>query len=76
MDVKNGGTIEISPTLKLSKCLYVPDLSHKLLSDIMTGAIIGHGTERQGLYYVDEVAKNGIVMLSHGMMEREAWLWP
>ncbi|GKA90707.1 hypothetical protein Tco_0851192 [Tanacetum coccineum] len=26
MNVKNGGTIEISPTLKLSKCLYVPDL--------------------------------------------------
>ncbi|KAK1419961.1 hypothetical protein QVD17_29426 [Tagetes erecta] len=30
--VKGGGTIEISPTLKLSNCLYVPSLSHKLLS--------------------------------------------
>ncbi|XP_076908792.1 uncharacterized protein LOC143565815 [Bidens hawaiensis] len=75
MNVKNGGTIEISPTLKLSNCLYVPSLSHKLLSDIRTGAIIGRGTERQGLYYVDEVTQSGTVMLSHGTVEREAWLW-
>ncbi|KAJ0435342.1 putative transcription factor Hap3/NF-YB family [Helianthus annuus] len=32
MDVKREGTIEISPTLKLPNCLYVPSLSHKLLS--------------------------------------------
>ncbi|KAM0019206.1 putative RNA-directed DNA polymerase [Helianthus debilis subsp. tardiflorus] len=32
MQVKGGGTIEISPTMKLSNCLYVPSLSHKLLS--------------------------------------------
>jgi len=30
--VKGAGSIEISPTLKLSNCLYVPFLSHKLLS--------------------------------------------
>ncbi|XP_022032681.1 uncharacterized protein LOC110933783 [Helianthus annuus] len=97
MNVKYGGTIEISPMLKLSNCLYVPSLSHKLLSishvtkelncsvlmqptfcilqDIRTGAIIGRGTERQGLYYVDEVTQNGAVLLSHGTAEREAWLW-
>nr|GEY94028.1 ribonuclease H-like domain-containing protein [Tanacetum cinerariifolium] len=65
INVENGGTIEISSTLKLSNCLY----------DIRTGAIIGRGTERQGLYYVDEVAQNGTVLLSHGTKEREAWLW-
>nr|GEU35840.1 putative ribonuclease H-like domain-containing protein [Tanacetum cinerariifolium] len=97
MIVKNGGTIEISPTLKLSNCLNVHALSHKLLSishvtkelnclvlmqptfcilqGIRTGAIIGHGTEIKGLYYVDEVTQNGAVMLSHGTAEREAWLW-
>ncbi|KAJ0940703.1 putative transcription factor interactor and regulator CCHC(Zn) family [Helianthus annuus] len=95
--VKRGGTIEISPTLKLSNCLYVPSLSHKLLSishvtkelnctvlmhptfcilqDIRTGAIIGHGTERRGLYYVEEVTQHGNVMLAHGTTDREAWLW-
>ncbi|KAF5781204.1 putative RNA-directed DNA polymerase [Helianthus annuus] len=97
MSVKNGGTIEISPTLKISNCLYVPSFSHKLLSishvtkelncsvlmqptfcilqDIRTGAIIGRGTERGGLYYVDEVTQSGTVLLSHGTVEREAWLW-
>ncbi|XP_076888069.1 uncharacterized protein LOC143538382 [Bidens hawaiensis] len=97
MSFQSGGTIEILPTLKLSNCLYVPALSHKLLSishvtkelncsvlmqptfcilqDIRTGTIIGRGTERQGLYYVDEVTQSGTVMLSHGTAEREAWLW-
>ncbi|GKD38224.1 hypothetical protein Tco_1258431 [Tanacetum coccineum] len=60
--VKNGGTIEISPTLKLSNCLY----------DIRMGAIIGRGTEIKGLYYMDEVTQNGAVMLSYGTAEREA----
>ncbi|KAJ0444834.1 putative RNA-directed DNA polymerase [Helianthus annuus] len=95
--VEGGGTIEISPTLKLSNCLYVPSLSHKLLSishvtkelnctvlmhptfcilqDIRTGEIIGRGTERQGLYYVEEVTQHGNVMLAHGSTDREAWLW-
>ncbi|KAM0020356.1 putative RNA-directed DNA polymerase [Helianthus debilis subsp. tardiflorus] len=97
MQVKGGGEIEISPTMKLSNCLYVPSLSHKLLSishitkelnctvlmhptfcllqDIRTGVIIGRGTERQGLYYVDEVAHQGTVMLAHGTDNRDAWLW-
>ncbi|GJT23730.1 putative ribonuclease H-like domain-containing protein [Tanacetum coccineum] len=97
INVRNGGTIEISTTLKISNCLYVPPLSHKLLSishvtkelycsvvmqptfcilqDIRTGAIIGRGTERKGLYYVDELTTSGIVMLAHGTSDREAWLW-
>ncbi|KAJ0939814.1 putative NAD(P)H-quinone oxidoreductase subunit M, GAG-pre-integrase domain-containing protein [Helianthus annuus] len=43
--------------------------------DIRTGVIIGRGTERQGLYYVDEVTQQGTVMLAHGTDNREAWLW-
>ena len=45
------------------------------LQDIRTGTIIGRGTERHGLYYVDEIAQTGRVMLTHGTTEREAWLW-
>ena len=38
--------------------------------------IIGRGTERQGLYYVDEIAQQGgTAMLAHGSANREAWLW-
>ncbi|KAJ0521521.1 putative RNA-directed DNA polymerase [Helianthus annuus] len=97
LQVKGGGTIQISENMKLPNCLYVPSLSHKLLSishvtkelncvvlmhptfcilqDIRTGKIIGRGTERQGLYYVDEVTRQGTVMLAHGSTDREAWLW-
>nr|GEY95351.1 hypothetical protein [Tanacetum cinerariifolium] len=42
-------------------------------SDIRTGRIIGRGTERDGLYYVDEVVQSGTVMLAHETTEREAW---
>ncbi|XP_071699211.1 uncharacterized protein [Rutidosis leptorrhynchoides] len=97
IQVKGGGTVEISPNLNLKNCLYVPDLSHKLLSvshvtkelnctvllhptfcilqDIRTGEIIGRGTERDGLYYVDEVTKDGRIMLARGTPDRQAWLW-
>jgi len=37
--------------------------------------IIGRGTEREGLYYVDEVAHKGHAMLAHGLVTRQLWLW-
>ncbi|XP_071707922.1 uncharacterized protein [Rutidosis leptorrhynchoides] len=73
--VKNGGTIEISPKIKLPNCLYIPALSHKLLSDIRTGLLIGRGTKNGGLYYVDEVSQQGTVSLAHKTPMKEAWLW-
>ncbi|XP_071695345.1 uncharacterized protein [Rutidosis leptorrhynchoides] len=97
IQVKGGRTVEMSPTLKLKNCLYIPALSHKLLSvshvtkelnctvllhptfcilqDIRTGEIIGCGTERDGLYYVDEVTQDGSIMLAHGTPDRQAGLW-
>nr|GFB13399.1 putative ribonuclease H-like domain-containing protein [Tanacetum cinerariifolium] len=39
------------------------------------GRIIRRGTERDGLYYVDEVVQSGTVMLAYGTTEKEAWLW-
>nr|GEZ83154.1 ribonuclease H-like domain-containing protein [Tanacetum cinerariifolium] len=42
---------------------------------IKTRWIIGRGTEREGLYYVDKMSTSGTVMLAHGTSEREAWLW-
>ncbi|XP_071731015.1 uncharacterized protein [Rutidosis leptorrhynchoides] len=97
IQVESGGTIEISPTIKLPNCLYILALSHKLLSvshvtkelnckvlmyptfcilqDIRTGLVIGRGTEKGGLYFIDEVSQDGTVLLSHGTPTREAWLW-
>nr|GEY77794.1 retrovirus-related Pol polyprotein from transposon TNT 1-94 [Tanacetum cinerariifolium] len=43
--------------------------------DIRTRRIIRRGTEREGLYYVNEVTTSGTMMLAHGTSEREAWLW-
>ncbi|KAH6773406.1 hypothetical protein C2S51_011810 [Perilla frutescens var. frutescens] len=95
--VTGAGTVAISPTIRVSNCLHVPALSHKLLSishitkelnctvlmhptfcllqDIRTGEIIGRGTERRGLYYVDEISQKGSVMLSTGTVSQTAWLW-
>ncbi|KAJ0589411.1 putative RNA-directed DNA polymerase [Helianthus annuus] len=53
----------------------VDPLPSGLDRDIRTGTIIGRGTERQGLYYVEEVTRHGTVMLAHGTTDREAWLW-
>jgi len=46
-----------------------------LLQDILTKEIIGRGTEREGLYYVDEVAHKGHAMFAHGTVTRQLWLW-
>lgn len=95
--VKAAGTINISPNMQLSNCLYVPTLSHKLLSishvtkelnctmimhphfcylqDIRTGEIIGRGTERSGLYYMDEISQSSKVMMTQGTDNHQAWLW-
>nr|GFA53842.1 hypothetical protein [Tanacetum cinerariifolium] len=50
----------------------VEEEEEESFSDIRTGQIIGHGTKRDGLYYVDEVVQSGTVMLAHGTTEREA----
>lgn len=46
-----------------------------LLQYIRTKEIIGRGTERGGLYYVDEVAQQGRSMLAHRTATRQLWLW-
>ncbi|KAH6785622.1 hypothetical protein C2S51_038077 [Perilla frutescens var. frutescens] len=44
-------------------------------TDIRTGDIIGCGTERRGLYYVDEIAQKSIMMLATETAPQAAWLW-
>jgi len=46
-----------------------------LFQDILKKEIIGRGTERGGLYYVDKVAHKGHAMLAHGTVTRKLWLW-
>ena len=74
--VKGASIVMISPALSLTNTLFVPSLSHKLLSvsqvtkelncivliyptfcllqDILTKKIIGRGTKKGGLYYMED----------------------
>nr|GEY98071.1 hypothetical protein [Tanacetum cinerariifolium] len=65
----------VSHVTKELNCSVLMHPTFCILQDIRTGWIIRCGTEREGLYYVDEVNTSGTVMLAHETSEREAWLW-
>ena len=46
-----------------------------VLHDARTGKIIGRGTERGGLYYVDEVTQKGHTFLAQGSPDHQLWMW-
>ncbi|CAL2240282.1 unnamed protein product [Prunus armeniaca] len=65
--VTGASTVDLSPNLTLEHVLLVPSLSQNLLSvgqDIRTQEIIGCGTKRGGLYYVDDVC-TGKALIAH-----------
>jgi len=66
--------LSISQVTKELNCVVLMFPTFCLLQDILTKEIIGRGTERGGLYYVDEVAHKGHVMLAHGTVTRQLWL--
>ncbi|CAN6563085.1 unnamed protein product [Malus baccata var. baccata] len=77
--VCGAGTVHLTPSLPLHHCLLVPSLSHHLLSipqDIQTKEIIGRGTKREGLYYVDDVVSGraNAVRASRSSNLQEVWL--
>lgn len=48
-----------------------------LFQDILTKEIIGRGTKREGLYYMDDFSHGKASNMQHstGIKEREIWLW-
>ncbi|CAL8115435.1 unnamed protein product [Prunus armeniaca] len=96
--VVGAGTVYLTASLPLHRCLLVPSLSHHLLSipqiteqldcvvlmypsfyllqDIQTKEIIGRGTKREGLYYVDDVVpgRAHVVRVLRGSNLQEVWL--
>ena len=46
-----------------------------IVQDAQTGTIIGHGTERDGLYYVDEAIQTGHTLLARGFPDHQLWTW-
>ena len=51
--------LSISHVTKELNCTILMQPNFCLLQDIRTGEIIGRDTERDGLYYVDEIAQQG-----------------
>lgn len=45
------------------------------MQDAQTRRIIGHGTERDDLYYVDEVIQKGHTSHAHGSSDHQFWTW-
>ena len=48
-----------------------------LLQDVLSKKIIGRGTKRGGLYYLDDISKGAAYHVHHQLnsKERETWLW-
>lgn len=49
--------------------------SHCVVQDARIGNILGRGTERGGLYYVDEATKKGHTLLARGSLNQQLWIW-
>ena len=45
------------------------------MQDGQTGRVIRHGTERGGLYYVDETSQQGQALLTRGSPDHHLLLW-
>lgn len=67
--------LSVSQVTKELNCGVLMYPTFCILQDILTREIIGRGTERGGLYYVDEVTHQGHAMLAHGTADRQLWLW-
>ncbi|GMY26805.1 Retrovirus-related Pol polyprotein from transposon RE2 [Fagus crenata] len=74
--VTGAGIVTLSPSLSLSHTLLVPSLSNKLMSDILTKEIIGRGTKKGGLYYVDDFCPGRANHMHHtGELRDEEQNW-
>ena len=46
-----------------------------ILQDILTKEIIGRGTKREGLYYMEDVSTCHVHQIQSDVRERKIWLW-
>ena len=46
-----------------------------IVQDSLTRKIIGHGTEENGLYYVDQMSHQSCTSLAHGSVKHQLWTW-
>ena len=67
--------LSISQLTKELHCTTLMSSDGCLLQDTQTGRIIGHGTEKDGLYYLDEVTRTGQGMPTQVTSEDKIWMW-
>ena len=58
--------LSISQLTRELNCTVLMSSSGCVVQNAQTGKIIGRGTERDGLYYVDEAIQKGHTLLVHG----------
>ena len=67
--------LSVSQLTKDLNCTVLLTSTNCIVQDAQTGTIIGRGTERGGLYYVDEVIQNSGAMLAHGSPAHQLRTW-
>ena len=62
--------LSISQLTRELNCTVLMSSSGCVLQDAQTERIIGRGTERNSLYYVDEAIQTSHTLLAHGFSDR------
>ena len=65
--------LSVSHLTKELNCTVLLTSENCVVQDAQTRTIIGRGTERGGLYYVDEVIQISGAMLAHGSPAHQLW---
>uniref|UniRef100_A0A803N1T0 GAG-pre-integrase domain-containing protein n=1 Tax=Chenopodium quinoa TaxID=63459 RepID=A0A803N1T0_CHEQI len=67
--------LSVSQLTKELDCTVLLTSSGCMVQEAQTGRIIGSGTERGGLYFLDEATQHGNALLAHGSPEYQLWMW-
>lgn len=69
--------LSVSQITEELDCVVLMFSTFCLLQDIRIQAIIGHGTKRKGLYYIDDVASGHVhhIQSRNGNKQKKIWLW-
>ena len=67
--------LSVSQLTKDFNCTVLMTSDGCIVQDAQTGTIIGRGTEKGGLYYVDEAVQKGHTSLAHGSPNPQLWMW-
>ena len=67
--------LSVSQLTKELDCTVLLTSNECIVQDVRIGKILGHGTKRDGLYYVAEAPSQGHAILAHGSPEHQLQMW-